>query len=250
MSASVSKVRLAPAANATPDEKLTWEKELLGIYVTSHPFSFYEKAMGRVLTAIKDLPGMARKKWVVVGGVIDSTKKKITRAGAAMMFATIEDTSGRFELLVFPRTYESTKEVWVEGKIVCVVGRTSEEEGDDKLFVEKAYIMDKNNVKQLASQMAVNTGSPSVRQYVPVSAASPQNVPARVKREGVDIIVEPAEIKEKADAIKTILTKFPGTQKVFIVVGNRKIKTSYSVDVNKILVQELENLVGQGKIKI
>jgi len=243
---STSKVRLGPATNATEDEKLKWEKELLGIYITAHPFTYFENAMGSVLTPIKDLSGLARKKWVVVGGVIDSTKKKITRAGAAMMFVNIQDTSGGLELLVFPRTYEATKDVWVEGRTVCVVGKTSEEEGDDKLFVEKAYDLTKENVRQLAAQMAVNAGQPSVRQYVP-SPAIPVKVDIQV--DGLEIIVSPTEIKNKADAIKEIIKKYPGTKKVFITVGDKKIKTSYAVEVNTDLVQALEGLVGQGNVK-
>ncbi|MDO8499198.1 MAG: DNA polymerase III subunit alpha [bacterium] len=238
---SVRKLRVEEAPAATEDAKLTWEKELLGIYVTAHPFTFFEDKLGPTLTLIKDLGGISRSKWVVVGGVIDSTKKKITRAGAAMMFVTIQDTSGRLELLVFPRTYETTKDIWAEGRIVAVVGKTSEEEGDDKLFVEKAYVLSKDNVDQLRDQLSA-TASSSLGRY---DKAEPV-----VKENKIEIIVVPAEIKNKADAIKAILIKYPGTQDVFIVVGNKKIKTSYQVEVNTELVQELEDLVGEGKVKL
>jgi DNA polymerase-3 subunit alpha len=123
--------------------------------------------MKNVLTLTKDLNDHARKSWLVVGGVIDSTKKKITRSGKPMMFVNIQDTTGSLELLVFPRTYESTKDVWVEGKNVCVVGRTSEEEGDDKLFVEKAYTLPMENVVALGQQLSVNLGETSISQYAP-----------------------------------------------------------------------------------
>ena len=149
-----AKIQLAPAPNASAEEKLLWEKELLGLYVTSHPFSVYQEIMKNVLIPLKDLSSQSRNQWVVVGGMIDSTKKKITRSGKAMMFAKLLDTTSSLELLIFPKTYETTADVWVEGKPVCVIGRTSEEEGDDKLFVEKAYLLTLDNAPVLARQMA------------------------------------------------------------------------------------------------
>ncbi|MBU1613491.1 hypothetical protein KKC87_03635, partial [Patescibacteria group bacterium] len=251
---SISKIRLEPATDALPDEKVLWEKELLGIYVTAHPFGFFEKVMGKTLTAVRDLSGVQRGKWVVVGGVIDSTKKKITRKGAAMMFVKIQDTTSGLELLVFPRTYETTKDVWVEGSTVCVVGKTSEEEGDDKLFVEKAYTLTKENAQQLAAQMSVNAGEPSVRHCAPVSFQSHSNQANAGERvakvDGIEIVVAPAEIKDKADAIKQLLAKFPGSKKVFLSVGNKKIKTSYSVEPSEDLLKDLRVLVGENNVRV
>ena len=235
-----SKVRLDPAPIAVQSDKLIWEKELLGLYVTAHPFAYFEKIMAKSLVPIRELSGQTRNKWVVVGGVVDSTKKKITRSGQPMMFVNIQDTSGRLELLVFPRTYETTKNVWVEGKIVCVVGKTSEEEGDDKLFVEKAYELTQENAAQLATQLAVNLGDTSIRQFAPKEAAP---------IEGLEIHLSPVEVKEKADQIKSSLKKYLGTKKVFIIVNGRKIQTSYLVTISHELTKELEEVVGPGKLK-
>ena len=237
-----SRVRLDKAPLATENDKLTWEKELLGLYVTAHPFTYFEKVMCNSLTTIKDLSGQDRKKWVVVGGVIDSAKKKITRSGKPMMFVTIQDTSDSLELLVFPKTYEITKNVWVEGKMVCVVGRTSEEEGDDKLFVEKAYELTKENAQQLASQMTINKAPSYSRAPAPAPVVAPEV--------GLRIFLTAEEIKVKADSIKNILVKFPGDTSVFLIVDNKKIKTSYKVESSSGLMEELENILGKGKIRV
>jgi DNA polymerase-3 subunit alpha len=232
-----TKLRLQDAPKATADDKLKWEKELLGLYVSSHPFAGFQKIMERVLTPITELSGVGKKQWVVVGGVIDSTKKKITRAGANMMFVTIQDVSSSLELLVFPKTYETTKDVWVEGRTVCVVGRTGDEEGDDKLFVERAYVITKENVRQLTSQMAVNSGKTSVRDYVPKEA--------REKiEEGFEIVLTPEVMKAKAEAIKEVLAKYPGPKTVFLKVGGKKIKTSFSVNGDEALKKELQTVLG------
>lgn len=234
---SKSKLRLGPAVNATADDKLHWEKELLGLYVSSHPFSGFQKIMEKALTPISELGGVGKKQWVVVGGVIETTKKKITRAGAAMMFVTIQDVTGSLELLVFPKTYETTKDVWIEGTTVCVVGRTGDEEGDDKLFVERAYQLTKENIKQMASQMAINNHRPSVRDYVEPAKLE------KIVEDGFEIELTAKNMKEKADAIKSVLVRFPGDKKVFLKVGDKKIKTQYSVDASESLKKEITLLV-------
>lgn len=213
-----SKLHLNKAPDATQDEILKWEKELLGLYVTAHPFAPYAQVMAGCLTPIRDLSGSSRNEWIVVGGIIDSVKKKITRSGSPMSFVAIQDTTDRLELLVFPKVYEKTKEIWVEGKIVAVVGKTSEEEGDNKLFVEKAYALTPENARMLSSQL--NTGRGGIRQYV-----SPE-----LSEKTFEIKIASDRLKAKADDIKALLSLSPGDEAVYLVVGDKKIKTSYKIN--------------------
>ena len=236
-----SKVRLEAAPLAIEADKLIWEKELLGVYVTAHPFTKYQQIMGSVLTPLSHLSALGRKQWVVVGGVIDSTKKKITRSGKPMMFTTIQDTSGSLELLVFPRTYETTKDAWVDGQMVCVVGRTSEQEGDDKLFVERAYVLNEANAAALTKQLAINSGEHSLRQYAP-QLAEENNL-------GVEITVLASELKVQADAIKDILRKYPGETLVYLLVDGKKIKTSFKVEAKLELKDSLVKITGTETVK-
>ncbi len=188
--------------------------------------------MKDVLTPLKDLSSQTRNQWVVVGGMIDSTKKKITRSGKAMMFAKLLDTTSSLELLVFPKTYETTKDIWIEGKPVCVIGRTSEEEGDDKLFVEKAYLLTPENAHGLAKQMSF--GQSHITK--PVSEDTPA-------AEVFEIVINAEQIKEKADAIKSVLKKYPGDKQVVLRVGEKIIKTSYTVDGSESIREELSEII-------
>jgi DNA polymerase III subunit alpha len=223
-----SKIQLASAPDASKEEKLAWEKELLGLYITSHPFSVYQEIMKDVLTPLKDLSSQSRNQWVVVGGMIDSTKKKITRSGKPMMFAKLLDTTSSLELLIFPKTYETTADVWVEGKPVCVIGRTSEEEGDDKLFVEKVYLLTPKNAPALAHQLLAGQ-SFSVK-----------------KEDSIDVVVPPDKIKTKSDDIKKVLARFPGDKVVYVVVGDKKIKTTYRVSGSDEMKKEINQLLDIG----
>lgn len=249
---SASKVRLEPAPDATESEKLTWEKELLGLYITAHPFANYQKFFEGIITPVKSLSEVTEKSWVVVGGIIDSTKKKITRHGAAMMFVTILDQSGSLELLVFPRTYETTKDVWVEGKMVCVVGKTGDE-GDDKLFVEKAYEITKDNVAAIKQQMSAFK-SPIANNKSPVKSVSvvnssdhhSNNQPVNslvVTDDGVEIHLSAGKVKFLANDIKALMSKYPGETQAYIVVGDKKIKTQYKVNVSGEFKVEMKALL-------
>lgn len=230
-----SKLKLVDKPNATEAEKLTWEKELLGLYVTSHPFTWYQEVMKDALTPLKDLSGQQRNEWVVVGGILDSTKKKITRSGKAMMSAKLLDTTSNLELLVFPKTYETTAAIWVEGRAVCVIGKTSEEEGDDKLFVEKAYVLTPENAPLLARQLGLGK-TPSHKTVVPETAPETQ--------EFFEIVINPEQVKIKAGEIKTVLAKYPGEKIVLLRAGEKTIKTSFKVQDSEELKKELSEIIG------
>jgi DNA polymerase-3 subunit alpha len=227
---AVSTLKLAHATQASEADKLTWEKELLGFYITSHPFKAYQEIMKDTLIPLKDLSAQPRNQWVVVGGMLDSTKKKITRSGKAMMFAKLLDTTSSLELLVFPKIYETTADIWVEGRPVCVIGRTSEEEGDDKLFVEKAYVLTKENAATLAKQMSFGKSYETKKD-------------AQLTSFVFEIVVSPEQLKSQAEAIKNILSQYPGDEAVVLKVGEKIIRTSYRVSNCEELKNELLTVI-------
>ncbi len=224
------KVRIEHYPNATKDEKLHWEKELLGLYVTAHPFESFQKNMSSCLSPLVDVLETNKNSWVVVGGVVDKTKKKITKNGKLMMFVTIEDTTSSMELLVFPNAYEITKDVWQEGELVCVVSRTPEQEGDNKLIVEKAYTLNEENMHQLMSRLSVNSS------VIPQTNTNNENC--------LTIEISKEDIREKGEKMKEILRQYPGEKQVYLNVEGSKIKTSFKVSDDDQLIALLEDLIG------
>ena len=109
------------------------------------------------------------------------------------------------------------------------------------MFVEKAYELTKENAEQLSAQMSVNKV-----QSIALQPAPPPVAPMA----GLRILLTATEVKAKADAIKTILSKYPGASNVFIVVGDKKIKTSYFVEVNDELLKELRAIVGENSVRV
>lgn len=231
--ASERELRLKDAPKATMEQKLEWEKNLLGLYVSSHPFAYYEEAMKSALTPIAELDGAQRGAWVIVGGVIGSCKKKITKKGEQMLFATIEDRSGSVELLVFPRTYAETKDLWKEGDVICIVGKTPKEEGDSKVFVEKALPLSKESARDLARQLSI------------AAPAAPRMAPR-----GVVIALSPAEVQSIGTQLKALFAKYPGAESVYIAVGANTIKAQATIAWNAGIEAELARLVGEGKVSV
>ncbi len=237
----VKKLRLDPAPDSTEAQKLVWEKELLGLYVSSHPFIRYQEMFGATLTRVTDLPGKPRSTWVVVGGVIDSTKKKITRSGKAMMFVTVQDTSGSLELLVFPKTYETTKDIWVPGALVAVVGKTGDEEGDDKLFVEKAYAITEASAPLLIQQLSAGSAGVSLRKHAGAFGLSGPKM-VQTADGNIEITLSNSEAAARSNALKEIFKKYPGSAQVYLIVGDKKIKTAFTIEASAVCLQEFKSL--------
>ncbi|MFA5211354.1 MAG: DNA polymerase III subunit alpha [Patescibacteria group bacterium] len=228
-----SKVVLKDSALATLDDKLKWEKELIGIYVSSHPFTYYENIFKDKITKIIDVENYKRDDWIVIGGVVDKLSKKITKKGSIMMFATLLDETGRVEMLVFPKTYEETKSAWVEGNILCVIGKTPKETGDNKIFVEKVYVLNKNNAGEVVKFLSVA-----------------QNKEYKKIDKYIELFLSQNELKDKADKLKEILAANPGENDIYIKVENSVIKLNFKVARGEKLENELKNLFSEIKINL
>jgi DNA polymerase-3 subunit alpha len=232
-----SKVVLKGERQASLEEKMQWEKNLLGFYLSAHPFEYFQKVMKNVLVPLNNLESQNRDQWVVIGGVIDGLEKKISKKGGIMMFATLEDTTGKAELLVFPRAYEQTQAVWQEGNLVCVVGRTGKEDGDNKIFVEKAASLTKQNALQVCNQLSYGL---SVKDYAPQMQENNSLVLNLTKE----------ELKKYSPALKEVFLEYPGDYQVYIKVGEKTIRAQSLVDWNSAVLEKLENIVGEGKVEV
>jgi DNA polymerase III subunit alpha len=90
---------------ATPQEKLQWEKETLGMYVSSHPLAGMRKYIGRKASLIGELTTKDVNKKITVAGMVESVKKIRTKKGDTMAIVMVEDPSGKIEATLFPRLY-------------------------------------------------------------------------------------------------------------------------------------------------
>ena len=118
--------RPLPTATEVPvRERLRWEKELLGLYLSEHPMGEIAEQVGPFVNAysgdLKDesLDGQR----IVVAGIVTGFRRVITRASQTMGVATLEDLQGSLEVVVFPKLFEQTAATWTEGAVLLVAGR-------------------------------------------------------------------------------------------------------------------------------
>jgi DNA polymerase III subunit alpha len=137
--------RPLPQATEVPvRERLRWEKELLGLYLSEHPMGEVAEQVGQYVTAfssdLKDesLDGQR----VVIGGIVTGFRRIITKANATMGVATLEDLQGTIEVVVFPKMYEQTAATWTEGTILLVAGRIDHRGDDVSLLADLAVDWD------------------------------------------------------------------------------------------------------------
>jgi len=105
-------------------EGLAWEKELLGVYLSAHPFSRAARHLAPYVTALcgqidEEMVGQG----VVVAGMVTSVRQLSTKDGRPFISALLEDLEGRIEVTAWPEIYKSTKELWTDGNILLVEGR-------------------------------------------------------------------------------------------------------------------------------
>ncbi len=226
------KVTLKEAPHATLEDKLTWEKNLLGLYVSSHPFDYYKNIFKDVVVELSAVEEYDRDKMVVVGGVVETLKKKITKKGSVMMFATIQDLSGNMELLIFPKTYEQTQSSWKEGNVLCVVGKTPREKGDNKIFVEKAYVLDKQNAPGIAGLFSLGDSTRETQE---------KSVVLKINKE---------ELRDSTEKLKEIFGKYSGPYLLYMQINGNTIKTQTFIDPCDSLKNEVENILGPGRLSL
>ena len=132
-----SDIKLVSTNPASKTEKLSWEKELLGLYVSSHPLHDFQKVLEKKSLAISKVSSALINHQVKIGGIISKIKKIITRTGRPMFFLNLEDLTDKIEVVVFPGIIERNPTAFQENKIVLVSGRVDNRDGVPKLICEE-----------------------------------------------------------------------------------------------------------------
>ena len=145
-------IRMPHAAEYPDDVILTFEKEVLGIYLSGHPLERYRSMLEKMITAKTSdfqpddetgIPEVYDNQNVIVGGMITDKTIKYTKNNKVMAFLTLEDLVGTVEIVVFPRDYEKCQMLINEEAKLFVQGRVSaEDDKASKLILEKVRSFD------------------------------------------------------------------------------------------------------------
>lgn len=133
------------------DQKLAFEKEVLGIYVSGHPLGRYMNSMEKQVTARSSdfepdedtgRAAAADGLFYTVGGMVSEVTVKLTRQNQNMAFVTLEDLYGSLEIIVFPKNYQEYREILAQDARLYVRGRASVSEESGKLIADLILPMD------------------------------------------------------------------------------------------------------------
>lgn len=245
--------------------KLDFEKELLGIYLSDHPMKTVREQLGAEVQPLVELIPKMHNHKVRVAGLISTIRVILTKNNEPMAFVGIEDATNSIELIVFPRVYAETKDLWIEGTIVVVDGfvnakdsRTQAATTEIKVLVESVWEV-KNNEQldlppfapQKRRERRQNTdGAPNAAPaYNPYSEPAP-TIPATPTR--FCITLPPHVSKELLVTLKDTLAQHPGDLPVVLRVeqptGIREITTSARVAATPETKEAVAALMGQSAV--
>jgi len=204
----------------SPKEMLKMEKDLLGLYISSHPLEQLKDSLeGQVKHKIAEVLEKYEGDNVVIGGLISGSRKISTKKGDMMMIANLEDLSASIPIIVFPKSYEKFQSALFDDAVVIIRGRMNRDARTDELNVVV------ENVEPLAELENVRS-----------------------------LHVEVVDVKDKQvlERLKEILMFYKGDDPVVIYYDGNKITASskYHVDINPDLVAQIEELLGTGSVRV
>lgn len=133
-------LKLENCEPATESEKLLWEKELLGLYVTTHPLKKHSEFLQKFATPINIIKSEEKfvNKEVRLGFIVEEIRKINTKTGQPMLFIKGKDLTDKIDIVVFPRVLKETAPLWQTGKVIFAQGRLQKRNGELTFLVSKA----------------------------------------------------------------------------------------------------------------
>ncbi len=137
MDTAINELTLQETPPATKEQKLIWEKELLGVYVSGHPLDAYKEELAKRgdITNIKadgrnGIP-------VVTAGMIETVKELLTKKGDHMAFVKLGNLTDSIEMVTFPETYQTYKELLTPGTCVAIKGKLNIRNDEPSILVDR-----------------------------------------------------------------------------------------------------------------
>lgn len=236
-------VMLKKSPPAPKQQRLNWEKELMGLYVSEHPMSEYAPLLTGKIEPIRDVIRGTADEAARICGIITKIQKVFTRKQQNMLFVTIEDTTSSVEVLVFPKILDETLELWVEGNVVIIEGTKSAKDGIPKILANSIRRFSEDYLKRL---------KPQEKKVVKQNPKDPNFVPSNIQ-----INLTHTSGPNNLQALKDFLStraQAPSGSPIYLAIANgnsglKKIETKYKLDYSPEVIMELEKIVGEGMIK-
>lgn len=251
------------AAPASLEEKLAWEQDLLGVFISPHPLADSEESLGEIgVLKVRDLTDDRDGTRVRVAGMIQKVSSFSTRTGSIMGSFQLTGTQGSIKVTVFSRSFEKLQPEMVEGRICVVEGRVDASDGKLQLIADRILDLEQaarepmpSNGKRNGNGSANGHGSPPASGNGP-SAMTSISAPARRR---IRVEVQRSEDRqadlERVQRIYGLILESPGSDEVEIVVhGQGKARSiplpHRYVGLSDRLEHGLRAIAGEGSVAV
>ena len=245
---------LLPSLSQAPEvdqkEILTWEKDLVGVYISEHPLTQALLKLQEVVTARAGaLDEETSGQQVVVAGMVQRVRRHTTKKGDEMAFVTLEDLQGTCDVVVFPRVWKQSKHLWQPERILVVSGKVDAGRRDEpNLLCSWAKTPD---------QVAVAAGQDRAREIAPPPPPPPpRKRPPRTVRVTLTRSGAQARDVQKLHQIHSLLAGNRGHDRFIIhLIGgaNSSVELAFPNETtcyNPELARELTAIVGAEAVRI
>ncbi len=136
-----AELHLEKAPTGNPMEKLVWEKELLGLYISGHPLENFSTKLEN--KSIKKLKEVGKEKMTVVfGGIIDEIRSVVTKKGDKMVFVKISDMTDSIDTVAFPKIFEEFQDLLIPENCVAIKGTFSLRNNEKSVLIDKIKLLE------------------------------------------------------------------------------------------------------------
>ncbi len=263
-------------------ERLMWERELLGLYISAHPLDRYETYLSEQTQPLTQLVPEYDSRMMTVGGIISTVRTIVTKSGSKMAFVGIEDKFGEGEIIVFPNLYEKVGAKLVQDAVIRVSGKNSARDRDGNLGSESKLIADDiiaitdndiNGYESTGRKMDAPKVSSAVKKErreayrnqkngaapkstvknntsrsQPKTQPAPVNVAPEIPTSRLFVYIKDPNDHSRLVKMKSVCSENAGTTDVVLVLGEKEksaMRLPFKVDANDNLLSQLKNTLGE-----
>ncbi len=236
-------------------DKLQWERELLGLYLSQHPLEAYKNILGETTVKMASIKPGHHGKSVIVGGSISDMREITTKNGQKMAFIQLTDGESDIELVIFPSVYQQTVGIWQKDAIIIAKGKVSAKGRDGELGDEAKVMVDDAREVTLEQAQAYQPIGKKVRtpKSSTVAFKTSEKV-AEIKPKRLYVRINDTRDSNQLTTLKDTLMSFVGETEVVLVLGasNSKqiVRLPFGVNATDDALQSMMAIVGKENIKV
>lgn len=238
--------------------QLTWERELLGLYLSQHPLEEFEAILSEQAVPISAITSTMDGKTAQIGGSIVEMREVTTKNGQKMAFVKIADLTGEVELILFPNSYQKTLGMWERDEVLLVQGKisTTDREGNDtgeiKLMVDDARTITADQARAyepIGKKVKTPKPSKKVKHSAHTKEGDTQKSPKRLY-----VRLKSTDEHDKLTKLKSVMDVYVGDMPIVLVVGEdsdkKIIKLPSSIEPKETFIDELSKIFGAESVKV